>query len=598
MRLLVACDHLALTGGLLRFERVGRVLVRRGHDLAFLALGSGEDGFETQLRVLHLEDAAREHWDAVMVPGGGFPDATIARFADLRAPHFGVRVQHLLNGPVRRDAYARVTRTFAPDLIVANNDHWGDADLDALGHPWRRLIGAVDAGLFAPPVLRPARGVRHRLGGIANKRPAAQLAALDRLGDAWALHWFGRPDWGLVGARADLVASGRLNVHGPLREADLPTWYHGLDAFCSAEAHAGWCNPAAEAMACGTPLVTTVHGTLAFAKDAVTAQVVPDGSDEALGAAIAEAADRIVADPAGAAVRAEAGRARIRALDWDTYADGLLRAIADAVSSRAQRAAAARPPETPTRETVQRLSDLATAEGPLPDDFDALGYIQLHPDLAALFEHPWQGRLHYLEHGRREGRIYPSNLTRAQQKAAQASRIALAVDGLDGSGKSSIARHVAEAIGATVLHPFGGQVGAIMVHLARTGQHALADDVAHAAVATAIANAPPGPVVFDRHWFTASQLLSPAFRPGWDPRPFTVMCWADRPTTIARMVARGTPNPSQHMTEARIVGYRALADELNVPLLDTSRITPEEGAAQVLAMLARSAPHATASRSR
>jgi hypothetical protein len=76
------------------------------------------------------------------------------------------------------------------------------------------------------------------------------------------------------------------------------------------------------------------------------------------------------------------------------------------------------------------------------------------------------------------------------------------------------------------------------------------------------------------------------------------MCWADRPTTIAGMVARGTPNPSQHMTEARIVGYRALADELNVPLLDTSRITPEEGAAQVLAMLARSATHATASRSR
>lgn len=35
LRLLVACDHLALTGGLLRFERVGRVLARRGHEVAF-----------------------------------------------------------------------------------------------------------------------------------------------------------------------------------------------------------------------------------------------------------------------------------------------------------------------------------------------------------------------------------------------------------------------------------------------------------------------------------------------------------------------------------------------------------------------------------
>ena len=585
MRLLVACDHLALTGGLLRFERVGRVLARRGHTFSFLTFGTGEDGFETRHRVLHPEEAARESWDAVMVPGGGFPDATIEGFADLRAPNFGARIQHFLNAPARRDAYARVTRTFAPDLVVANNAHWDDAALDALGLPWRRLVGAVDAGLFAPPVSRPARGARHRLGGIANKRPAAQLAALDRLGDAWALHWFGRPDWGLVGARADLVASGRLVVHGPLVEADLPAWYHGLDAFCSAEAHAGWCNPAAEAMACGTPLVTTVHGTLAFAEDAVTALVVPDGPDAALGAAVALAADRIVTDPAAAASRAEAGRARIRALDWDTYADGLLAAVAEAIALRADRTTAARPSGTPPRETVLSLADLARRDGALPEDFDALGYIRLHPDLAALFEHAWQGQLHYLEHGRREGRIYPSNLTRAQQKAAQASRIALAVDGLDGSGKSSIARHVAEALGATVLNPFSGQVGAILVHLARTGQHALADDLAHAAVAAAIANAPPGPVVFDRHWFTASQLLSPAYRPGWEPRPFTVMCWADRPTTIARMVARGVPNPSEHMTEDRIAGYRTLAKELRLPLLDTSRIAPEEGAAQVLAML-------------
>lgn len=585
MRLLVACDHLALTGGLLRFERVGRVLARRGHTFSFLTFGTNEDGFETRHRVLHPEEAARESWDAVMVPGGGFPDATIEGFADLRAPNFGARIQHFLNAPARRDAYARVTRTFAPDLVVANNAHWDDAALDALGLPWRRLVGAVDAGLFAPPVSRPARGARHRLGGIANKRPAAQLAALDRLGDAWALHWFGRPDWGLVGARADLVASGRLVVHGPLVEADLPAWYHGLDAFCSAEAHAGWCNPAAEAMACGTPLVTTVHGTLAFAEDAVTALVVPDGPDAALGAAVALAADRIVTDPAAAASRAEAGRARIRALDWDTYADGLLAAVAEAIALRADRTTAARPSGTPPRETVLSLADLARRDGALPEDFDALGYIRLHPDLAALFEHAWQGQLHYLEHGRREGRIYPSNLTRAQQKAAQASRIALAVDGLDGSGKSSIARHVAEALGATVLNPFSGQVGAILVHLARTGQHALADDLAHAAVAAAIANAPPGPVVFDRHWFTASQLLSPAYRPGWEPRPFTVMCWADRPTTIARMVARGVPNPSEHMTEDRIAGYRTLAEELRLPLLDTSRIAPEEGAAQVLAML-------------
>lgn len=136
--------------------------------------------------------------------------------------------------------------------------------------------------------------------------------------------------------------------------------------------------------------------------------------------------------------------------------------------------------------------------------------------------------MHYLEHGRREDRIYPSNLTLAQKKATQGPRIALAVDGLDGSGKSSIARLVAREIGARILDPFSGPIGTVLVHLARNGRQALADDLAHAAVAAAMAEVPPGPVVFDRHWFTASQLLSPAFRSGWDPRPYAVMCWADR----------------------------------------------------------------------
>lgn len=582
MRLLVACDHLALTGGLLRFERVGRVLARRGHTLAFMTFGTGADAFETQLRVLHRKEAAKEIWDAVMVPGGGFPDAVIESFADLRGPDFGARVQHLLNAPARRDAYARVTKALEPDLIVANNHHWSDAELDALGRPWRRLIGAVDPALFAPPILTRGRSGRRRLGGIANKRPAAQLAALDRLGDEWALHWFGRPDWALLGDRADLVASGRLVAHGTIAERDLPAWYHALDAFCSAEAHAGWCNPAAEAMACGTPLVTTVHGTLAFAEQDVTALVLADAPDTALGASIAEAVERISADPAEATRRAEAGRARIRTSHWDAYADGLLSVVTDAITENA-RQAASRPPPTP--ETATRIAELVDKHGPLPGDFDAMGYIRLHPDLAALFEQPWQGELHYLEHGRREGRIYPSNLTRAQEKAAQAGRIALVVDGLDGSGKSSIARHVARAISATVLNPFSGEIGAVMVYLARTGQHRLADDVAHAAVAAAINNAPPGPVVFDRHWFTASQLLSPTFRLGWEPRPFTVMCWADRPTTIARLVARGVPNPSEQMTEERINTYRALASDLKMAVLDTSRISPEEGASHILNMM-------------
>ncbi|GJD30649.1 hypothetical protein PMNALOAF_1899 [Methylobacterium adhaesivum] len=243
------------------------------------------------------------------------------------------------------------------------------------------------------------------------------------------------------------------------------------------------------------------------------------------------------------------------------------------------------PHDAPDPDTAARIAALAAEHGPLPADFDGTTYIGLHPDLAALFTKAWQGELHYLEHGRREGRLYPSNVTRAETKVAQARRIALVLDGLDGAGKSTIARLVAEAIGGCVLHPYDGN-GPLLVWLARTGQHALADSIAHAAVAMAMDRVPEGvPIVFDRHWFTASQLLSSLYRPGWEPRPFTLLCWADRETTVARMIARGEDRDALEMTQDRVDTYRRLAAELDVPLLDTSRTTPEEAAAHVLALL-------------
>lgn len=241
--------------------------------------------------------------------------------------------------------------------------------------------------------------------------------------------------------------------------------------------------------------------------------------------------------------------------------------------------------DAPEPDTAARISALEAEHGPVPGDFDGATYIGLHPDLAALFAHPWQGQLHYLEHGRREGRLYPSNVTRAETKVAQARRIALVLDGLDGAGKSTIARLTAEAIGGCVLHPYDGN-GPLLVWLARTGQHALADSIAHAAVAMAMDRVPAGvPIVFDRHWFTASQLLSSLYRPGWEPRPFTLLCWADRETTVARMIARGEDRDALEMTQDRVETYRRLAAELDVPLLDTSRTSPEEATERVLALM-------------
>ncbi|GJE58051.1 hypothetical protein MPOCJGCO_0129 [Methylobacterium trifolii] len=52
------------------------------------------------------------------------------------------------------------------------------------------------------------------------------------------------------------------------------------------------------------------------------------------------------------------------------------------------------------------------------------------------------------------------------------------------------------------------------------------------------------------------------------------------------MLARGEADDARQTTRDRVDTYRRLADELSLPILDTSRTTPEEATEQVLGMLA------------
>jgi starch synthase len=91
-----------------------------------------------------------------------------------------------------------------------------------------------------------------------------------------------------------------------------------------------------EAMACGTPVVASaVGGIPEVVRDGVTGLLVPYDENEpaAFEAALAEALDSVIADPAAAARMGEAGRERaVRDFGWDAIArqtmavyDGVLR---------------------------------------------------------------------------------------------------------------------------------------------------------------------------------------------------------------------------------------------------------------------------------
>lgn len=322
-RFLVACHEITAAGGLYRFERFGRVIRRFGHDLAFVAFGDEPQLVRrSEFPVLTFAAAEAREWDATMVPGAGFPEQTIERFARLRAPRFGVRVQHVLNDQTRKPAFLQVNRAFAPDVVIFNNRHWKVGDFtDFQADAFHFLEGGVDVEVLAPD---PGRAVAEPgqpfvVGGLATKNPDLLVEAVRHCGPGVSLHLFGPPG-NLPERAADLVADGRLRLSGLLGETDLPGYYAGLDCVVHAEAFAGWANPAAEAMASGVPVICTPHGTAAFAEHEVSALVVEVPTVEA----IAQAVTRLRGDPQLGMRLARAGRRRIERFGWTSYAAELL----------------------------------------------------------------------------------------------------------------------------------------------------------------------------------------------------------------------------------------------------------------------------------
>ena len=322
-RIGVVCHELSVAGSLFRFERFGRVAKRSGHQIAFIRLSTAKTSpRDTDVPVLSFEEAARETWDVTIVPGASFPEETMSRFDRFESTAFGLRMQHVLNGQTRKPAFLRVNTLFKPHVVVFNNRHWPPGSFTSFqANAFHVCEGGVDLQTFAPdPHRSPApAGSRFLIGGLAHKNPMPLIEAVRDIGFEAELRLYG-PAGDLPSAAADLVDSGRLKLLGPLSEPQLPGFYRDLDCVVHTRTHAGWANLAAEAMACGIPVVCTPHGTLAFAEHEQTALVIQEPGAEAIRAAI----DRLRRDPRLAGRLSDNARRRISGFSWERYTAELL----------------------------------------------------------------------------------------------------------------------------------------------------------------------------------------------------------------------------------------------------------------------------------
>jgi glycosyltransferase involved in cell wall biosynthesis len=146
-------------------------------------------------------------------------------------------------------------------------------------------------------VLRRLHSVGERVG----------LVVVGRDGWAWS-DPFGEPEY------ADLRSWVRIFRNVP--DDDLPEFYGRADAFLYASFYEGFGLPLLEAMACGTPIVTSNASSLP--------EVVGDAAllaDPADPIGFFESTRRLLADRALAARLADAGRQRAAGFSWRTTAE-------------------------------------------------------------------------------------------------------------------------------------------------------------------------------------------------------------------------------------------------------------------------------------
>jgi glycosyltransferase involved in cell wall biosynthesis len=234
------------------------------------------------------------------------------------------------------------------DRIITGSDASADSVAAAFGLP-RERIRVIHDGVEAE-VFRPLPDVEREPNRILfvgnsedrNKGIYYLLHALRQLRGQLPFHLRVIHHPGSRGAPRlvqELGLQGRVTFLEDLSRDDLVRQYNRAQLFVSPSLYEGFGLPAAEAMACGTPVVATSAGALSEIVAEGTGLRVPPGEVEPL----AQAIRALLADPARCRAMGEAGARHIRdRFSWQRTAEETLALYEEVLGVRALRRAASR----------------------------------------------------------------------------------------------------------------------------------------------------------------------------------------------------------------------------------------------------------------
>ncbi|MGN6757024.1 MAG: glycosyltransferase family 4 protein [Thermomicrobiales bacterium] len=182
-----------------------------------------------------------------------------------------------------------------------------------------------DQMILAVGTLEPRKNLTGLLDAFARLAPRTDAELVIAGGKGWL--------YDPVFARVEALGlAGRVRFTDYIPDADLPLWYNAAEAFVYPSLYEGFGLPPLEALACGTPTVTSDQSSLPeVVGDA--ALVVDMRDPEALAAALA----RLLAEPALRAELRQRGPRRAAGFSWARTA-AATRAVYDDVLARRARA--------------------------------------------------------------------------------------------------------------------------------------------------------------------------------------------------------------------------------------------------------------------
>lgn len=238
-------------------------------------------------------------------------------------------------------AIRRATRVIC--VSAYTRDHLGRRFPEAIDKV--RVVGEGVDGRFRPPSEAVQADLRRRLGlsfpyvlFVGTIEPRKNLARLIRAFEravtrarlphhlviAGASGWKDGPVWRTYETSA---VRDRIHAIGYLSDEDLPAAYGAADVFAYPSRAEGFGLPALEAMACGTPVLTS--NTSALPEVVGSAALLVDPEDEE---AIAIGLERLLGDPEERRMRRESGLERAARFSWDRVADQTLAVYAEAAA--------------------------------------------------------------------------------------------------------------------------------------------------------------------------------------------------------------------------------------------------------------------------